>query len=73
MAMAKGEDEAPGTAGSQFFIVTADDTGLSAEYAVVGEVTAGQDVVNAIGQLGDPVTEEPTELVVVSSVTVAES
>ncbi len=39
----------------------------------MGEVTAGQDVVDAIGQLGDPATEEPTEPVVISSVTVAES
>ena len=72
MAMAKAADEAPGTAGSQFFIVTGDDIGLPAEYAVVGKVTAGQDVVDAIGQLGDPATEQPTEPVVVSTVTVAE-
>jgi peptidyl-prolyl cis-trans isomerase B (cyclophilin B) len=73
MAMAKATDEAPGTAGSQFFIVTGDDIGLPAEYAVVGEVTAGQDVVDSIGQLGDPATEEPTQPVVISTVTVAES
>ena len=71
--MAKAVDEAPGTAGSQFFVVTAEDVGLPAEYAVVGEVTGGQDVVDKIGQLGDPATEEPTEPVVISTVTVAES
>jgi peptidyl-prolyl cis-trans isomerase B (cyclophilin B) len=73
MAMAKAPDEAPGTAGSQFFIVTGDDTGLAAEYAVVGNVTAGQDVVDAIGLLGDPATEQPTQPVVIRTVTVRES
>ena len=71
--MAKAEDEAPGTAGSQFFIVTGDDIGLPAEYAVVGNVTAGQDVVDAIGMLGDPATEQPTQPVVIQTVTVRES
>jgi cyclophilin family peptidyl-prolyl cis-trans isomerase len=73
VAMAKAADEAPGTAGSQFFVVTGEDIGLPAEYAVVGEVTAGQDVVDMIGQLGDPVTEKPTEPVVISTVTVRET
>jgi cyclophilin family peptidyl-prolyl cis-trans isomerase len=73
VAMAKGADEAPGTSGSQFFVVTGDDIGLPPEYAAVGTVTAGQDVVDRIGELGDPSTEEPTEPVVISTVTVAES
>jgi cyclophilin family peptidyl-prolyl cis-trans isomerase len=73
VAMAKAADEAPGTAGSQFFVVTGDDVGLPPEYAVVGTVTEGQDVVDRIGMLGDPATEAPTEPVVVSTVTIAES
>jgi cyclophilin family peptidyl-prolyl cis-trans isomerase len=54
VAMAKTPAEAPGTAGSQFYIVTAPDAGLPPEYALLGRVVKGQDVVDAIGQLGDP-------------------
>jgi peptidyl-prolyl cis-trans isomerase B (cyclophilin B) len=67
VAMAKTATEAPGASGSQFFVVTGADIGLPPEYAVIGKVTEGQDVVNRIGQLGDPNTEEPTQVVVVSS------
>ena len=52
VAMAKAGDEPPGTSGSQFFVVTGDDTGLPPEYAVAGEVTEGMDVVDAIEALG---------------------
>src|SRR5207248_6300782 len=45
IAMAKTQDEAPGTAGSQFFVVTGTDAGLHPDYAVVGRVVAGLDVV----------------------------
>jgi cyclophilin family peptidyl-prolyl cis-trans isomerase len=69
VAMAKTATEAPGTAGSQFFVVTGEDVGLPPEYAVVGEVTDGLDVVELIGTLGDPATEQPLQPVVVESVT----
>ena len=59
VAMAKTGAEPAGTAGSQFFVVTGDDIGLPPEYAVVGEVTEGLDVVELIGTLGDPATEQP--------------
>ena len=52
VAMAKTEAEAPGTAGSQFFVVTGADAGLPAEYAFVGTVTAGLETVLAIEALG---------------------
>jgi peptidyl-prolyl cis-trans isomerase B (cyclophilin B) len=65
VAMAKTPTEAPGTSGSQFFVVTGADAGLPPEYAVIGEVTEGLDVVERIGQLGDPTTEEPTQVVVI--------
>jgi cyclophilin family peptidyl-prolyl cis-trans isomerase len=69
--MAKTATEpAAGTAGSQFFVVTGDDVGLPPEYAIVGTVTSGLDVVERIGQLGDPTTEEPLQPVVIDSVTV---
>jgi peptidyl-prolyl cis-trans isomerase B (cyclophilin B) len=65
VAMAKTPQDPPGTAGSQFFIVTADDVGLPPEYAVIGTVTDGADVVERIAVLGDPNTELPTQPVVV--------
>jgi peptidyl-prolyl cis-trans isomerase B (cyclophilin B) len=72
VAMAKTGAEAPGTSGSQFFVVTGDDVGLPPEYAVVGTVTSGLDVVELIGTQGDPATEKPTRPIVVESVTVEE-
>ncbi len=66
VAMAKTPTEAPGTSGSQFFVVTGADIGLAPEYAVIGKVTDGIAVVNKIGRLGDPTTEEPTQVVVIS-------
>ena len=65
VAMAKTAAEARGTAGSQFFVVTAGDAGLPPDYAVIGKVTDGLDVVKRIGVLGDPNTELPTQPVVV--------
>ena len=73
VAMAKATDEAPGTAGSQFFVVVGEDAGLPAEYAIVGEVTEGLDVVELIGTLGDPATEKPTQVILINSVIAASS
>jgi cyclophilin family peptidyl-prolyl cis-trans isomerase len=72
VAMAKAGPEAPGTAGSQFFVVTGDDAGLPPEYAVLGKVTDGLDVVELIGTLGNE-AEEPTETVVVEKMAVLSS
>ena len=54
VAMAKSPTEPPGAGGSQFFIVTGPDAGLTPDYALVGKVVKGQRVVAAIGELGDP-------------------
>jgi cyclophilin family peptidyl-prolyl cis-trans isomerase len=54
VAMAKSGAEPPGTAGSQFYIVTAPDAGLPPDYALLGKVVKGQRVVDEIGELGDP-------------------
>ncbi len=70
VAMAKTEAEPPGTAGSQFFVVTGADAGLPADYAIVGTVTGGLDVVERIDALGDAATEQPQRPVVIDSVTV---
>ena len=72
VAMAKSGAEAPGTSGSQFFVVTGDDAGLPPEYAVVGEVTNGLDTVMRIDALGVG-DGPPSQPVVISSVTVGES
>ena len=63
VAMAKTQTEPPGTSGSQFFVVTGPDAGLPPDYAVLGDVVAGADVVRRIGRLGDSSTEQPTALV----------
>ena len=61
VAMAKTQAEAPGTSGSQFFIVTAEDAGLPPEYAVLGRVVKGMNAVNAIAAtpIGPPSARIP--------------
>jgi peptidyl-prolyl cis-trans isomerase B (cyclophilin B) len=72
VAMAKGQAEAPGTSGSQFFVVTGPDVGLPAEYAIVGKVTDGMVTVDAIDALGAG-DGPPSMPVVMERVTVQES
>lgn len=74
VAMAKTATEPSGTSGSQFYVVTGDDAGLPPEYALVGEVTEGIDIVEAIGNVQtDPSTEQPVDPVVIESVKITES
>ncbi|HEV2819445.1 MAG TPA: peptidylprolyl isomerase [Solirubrobacteraceae bacterium] len=73
VAMAKTEIEDPGTSGSQFFIVTADDTQLPPDYALLGEVIDGMETVTAIADVAtDPTTEMPLSPVVIQDVTITE-
>jgi peptidyl-prolyl cis-trans isomerase B (cyclophilin B) len=72
VAMAKTQLEAPGTAGSQFFVVTGEDIGLPADYAIVGEVSEGMDTIDRIEALGET-DGPPSRTVLVESVTVEES
>ena len=67
VAMAKTQAEPPGTSGSQFFVVTGADVGLPPDYAVLGNVTDGLDVVEKIGKLGNPADPAgtPTEKVTI--------
>lgn len=69
VAMAKSSAEPPGTSGSQFFVVTGADAGLPPEYAFVGRVDKGMDVVERIGKLGTP-SEKPKQTVVMEKVTI---
>jgi peptidyl-prolyl cis-trans isomerase B (cyclophilin B) len=62
VAMAKTSAEPAGTAGSQFFVVTAEDAGLPPDYAILGKVVSGQKTVDRIGLLGDA-AEQPTQTV----------
>jgi peptidyl-prolyl cis-trans isomerase B (cyclophilin B) len=72
VSMAKTAAEKPGTAGSQFYVVTAPDAGLPPEYAIVGEVSEGMDTVERIEALGQP-DEQPSRPVVIEKATVSES
>jgi peptidyl-prolyl cis-trans isomerase B (cyclophilin B) len=76
VAMAKTGAEAPGTSGSQFFVVSGPNAAtLPPDYAIVGNVTSGMDTVKRIdgfGDVNDP-SGTPTRPVVVESVTVEES
>ena len=54
VAMGKSAVEPPGRSGSQFFVVTAADAGLTPDYALVGRVASGFGVVERIEQLGAP-------------------
>lgn len=69
VAMAKTGTEAPGTSGSQFFIVTgAQGSTLTPDYAIAGKVSDGMDEVEAIGNLGSA-DETPTKQVVITKAT----
>ncbi len=71
VAMAKTQTEAPGTAGSQFFVVIGPDAAsLTPDYALLGKVTAGLDVAKRIGDFGDPSTGEPLRLIEIEKATV---
>jgi len=65
VAMAKTGAEPRGASGSQFFVVTAPDAQLTPDYAILGKVTKGLNVVDKIGRLGNRATERPTRRIVV--------
>ena len=74
VAMAAAPSDPPGTAGSQFFVVTGDASFLNPVYTLLGKVTKGMPVVQKIGKLGQR-TEQgtPTRIVVIRSVTISSS
>ena len=69
VAMAKSSAEPPGRSGSQFFVVLAADAGLPPEYALVGKVDKGLDVVERIGKLGGA-TEKPKQTVLIEKIAI---
>jgi peptidyl-prolyl cis-trans isomerase B (cyclophilin B) len=72
VAMAKTATEAPGTSGSQFFVVTGADAQLPPEYALLGKVSKGQNVVDQIGAAPVQPDERPVDPIVIERLTVAE-
>ena len=74
VAMAKTAVAPSGQSGSQFFVVTAADAGLPPNYAILGKVTSGFDVVKKIGTLGDPASGDvgtPLATVLIRHITVS--
>ena len=59
VSMARSQD--PNSAGSQFFIVTADSTFLDRQYTVFGEVIEGMDVADKIVNLNKDGNDCPLE------------
>ena len=69
VAMAKSPAEPPGRSGSQFFVVTEPDAGLTPDYALLGHVIGGLDAVQRIEQLGTP-SGRPRAPVVIRRITI---
>jgi peptidyl-prolyl cis-trans isomerase B (cyclophilin B) len=69
VAMAKTEVEPPGRSGSQFYVVTSPDAALPPEYALVGRVSKGMNVVERIGKLGTKIGK-PKQVVVIEKITI---
>ena len=67
--MAKSPVEPPGRSGSQLYVVTEADAGLTPDDALLGSVTSGYDVVQRIEQLGTP-SGRPRAPVVIRRVTI---
>jgi cyclophilin family peptidyl-prolyl cis-trans isomerase len=73
VAMAKTQTEAAGTSGSQFFVVTGEELDLPPEYALLGKITKGQEVVDKIGVLAVNANEQPTQPVVIRQIRITVS
>jgi peptidyl-prolyl cis-trans isomerase B (cyclophilin B) len=77
VAMAKSGSEPAGTAGSQFFIVTGKNgASLTPDYAIIGKVTAGQDVAKTIEGLpieGGATDGKPVDTVYIESIRIKAS
>lgn len=69
VAMAKTSAEPPGRSGSQFFVVLSADAGLPPEYALVGKVDKGFDVVERIGKLGTS-SGTPKQVLLIEKITI---
>ncbi len=68
ISMARAMD--PNSAGSQFFIMHQDYTGLDGQYAAFGQVLEGMDVVDAIATTATDANDRPLEEQVIKSIRV---
>ncbi|PKG22899.1 peptidylprolyl isomerase [Niallia nealsonii] len=68
ISMARSND--PDSAGSQFFIMVADQASLDGEYAAFGKVISGMDTVDTIVNVGRDENDKPLEDVTMKKVTV---
>lgn len=66
ISMARSLD--PNSAGSQFFIMTADTPSLDGDYAAFGKVTAGLDIVEKIGNVETDGSDKPIKEVIIESI-----
>ncbi len=75
VAMAKTATDPKGASGSQFFVVTGEDAGLPADYALLGKVTEGMETVDKIAAVETVPAEDgqPTAPIVIESITIEES
>jgi peptidyl-prolyl cis-trans isomerase B (cyclophilin B) len=75
VAMAKTQADPSGASGSQFFVVTGTQAEqLTPDYALLGKVTKGMDVVDKIGGIqSDANSGQPVWVVVIKSIRVAAS
>ncbi|MDO9407035.1 peptidylprolyl isomerase [Patulibacter sp.] len=69
VAMAKSSADPPGASSSQFFIVTAADGGYPPDYAIVGTVVSGMDVVDAIDAQNSGGDAPPVQPIVITKAT----
>ena len=60
----------PNSAGSQFFIMTADTPSLDGDYAAFGKVTSGLDIAEQIGEVETDGSDRPINKVVIESIRV---
>lgn len=60
----------PDSAGSQFFIMSADASHLDEKYAAFGQVTSGIEIIEALEKVATDPQDKPMESVVIESVTV---
>lgn len=60
----------PDSAGSQFFIMLADNNGLNGDYAAFGKVIKGIEVIEKIGKTETDDTDKPTTPQVIDAITI---
>jgi cyclophilin family peptidyl-prolyl cis-trans isomerase len=68
VAMARTPVDSPGESGSQFFVITSDDAALEPDYAVLGRIKRGLDVVHRIEEIPAGPNEHPVEPVVIKKI-----